>query len=355
MTDPITPSWNEHRVMVFAGQFDTHIRTGEDYQTRTLGDLFTLAPGSRAKGAGLAFIPSTYSDYDGREHMAQRQRGAFVALTADIDEGNHTLARVEELVRPFVNGAAWLIYSSAHARPGDMRWRIIMPLSRPVDFATWHDAQNALFNYLVANGVAVDRSLERAAQPVYLPNVPQTHAKMGTPLRGSDGQPLYYRRASTGASSPGLRCRGLLKAGMVAIVRKREADERERERIRAEALRRRATRPHNDGGSLIDAFNASTSVRDLLDLYGYQQCPRGGDDYRSPMQTGMTFATRVFDDHWVSLSGSDTAAGLGRPCATGCSGDAFDLFVHFEHDGDHRAAFRQLGRQRRASAGMRAA
>lgn len=355
MTGDSAPPWNGRRVLAFAGQFDTHIYTGDDYDTMSLADLFTLAPGARPKGAGLAFIPSSYHDYDGREHKAQRERGLFVALAADIDTGDHPLARIEKLVRTFADGAAWLIYSSAHARPGDMRWRIVMPLSRTVVFAVWHDAQNALFNYLEANGVQADRALERAAQPVYLPNVPSTHAKTGTPLRGRDGQPLYYQRASTGTSLPGLRCQGLLKTGMAAIARKRQADEIERERIRDDARRRRAMRPQTDAGSLIDAFNAGTAIRDLLDAYGYQRCPRGGDDYRSPLQTGATFATRVFDDHWVSLSGSDTAAGLGRPCVTGCAGDAFDLFVHFEHDGDHRAAFRHLGRQRRASGGGRAA
>jgi hypothetical protein len=43
---------------------------------------------------------------------------------------------------------------------------------------------------------------------------------------------------------------------------------------------------------------------------------------------------------WVSLSGSDAAAGVGAQCSSGCYGDAFDLFVHYDHGGDRKAAWR---------------
>ena len=342
------PAWNRHPVMVFAGQSDTRVHTGEDYETRTLASIFTAEPTDKPKGGGAAFIPSSYNDYDGREHKAQRERGSFVTLTGDIDSGNHTLDRIETLVRAFAGGGAWLIYSSAHARPGDLRWRIILPLNEPVAFAAWHDAQNALFNFLEAAGIIVDRALDRAAQPVYLPNVPHHHVKSDTALRNQNGDPLFYQRRSTGSSSPGLEFEGgALGAGMAAIARRRAEDDRERARIRLDAEKRRTTRATHDDTGLIDGFNTATPVRLLLEQYGYQQSPRDSDDYRSPHQTGDTYATRVFDDHWVSLSSSDAGAGLGMTCASGCYGDAYDLFVHFEHQGDHRSAFRQIGKERR--------
>lgn len=344
------PEWNRRKVMVFAGQHDTHIKTGEDYDSRTLASLFTLEPGHKAKGQGAAFIPSSYTDYDGREHKAQRERGSFVALTGDIDKGDHPLERIETLVRAFAGECAWLIYSSAHARPGDMRWRVVLPLDQPISYSDWHDAQNAFFDYMEAAGIDVDHALERAAQPVYLPNVPDHHAKTGTALRGTDGAPLYYRRSSSGTSALGVRLdHGVLAAGIDAIKRQREADEQERERIRLEAERRRAARPHTDNAAIIDDFNQGTSVRTLLELYGYQQSPRHELDWRSPKQTGETYATRIIEGKWVSLSASDTASGLGTTCASGCYGDAYDLFVHYEHGGQHKAAFRQLHQERKAS------
>jgi hypothetical protein len=122
--------WSDRRFVYFKGQFDTHIETGEDYPTQALAKLFKMAPGNKPKGAGLACIPSTYADFDAREHAAQRERGRFIALAGDVDSGNHSLDAIREGVTAFVNGAAWMIYSSPHARPDDMRWRIIPAAGR---------------------------------------------------------------------------------------------------------------------------------------------------------------------------------------------------------------------------------
>lgn len=342
------PDWNSRPVVVFGGQYDTHRASGEDYGTRTLASLFTLEPGDKPKAEGLAFIPSSYCGHDAREHAVQRERGSFVALTGDVDCGNHPLPRIESLVRAFAGDSAWLVFSSAHARPGDMRWRIILPLDAPVPFSEWHDAQHAFFNFMESAGVEMDRALDRAAQPVYLPNVPYAHARTGEMLRNADG-PLHYARATTGGSVGGLRLDGgLPAAGMAAIRNQRAADDIERERIRREAEKRRASRPVDEGQPIIAEFSKANSLANLLELYGYKQSPRNGDDWRSPHQTGESYATRVMGDKWVSLSASDAGAGLGETFKSGCFGDAYDLFVHYEHKGDHKAAFRELHRERKA-------
>lgn len=347
----IGPEWNHWRAITFGGMFDTHIDTGEDYDTLTLAEVFTMQPADKPKGEGPAFIPSTFCEYNAREHAAQRENGEYIALTGDIDGGDHTLEQIEKLVRGFVGDGAWLIYSSAHARPGDMRWRVIIPLSRTLRFEHWCDAQNAFFNFMDRADVIMDRALERAAQPVYLPNVPLTHEKTGDALRGEEGEPLFYQRKSSGTNAPGLPLSsGPIAVGVAEIRRQREADERERERIRAEAEARRTANPVREGGQVIDDFNASNSIDTLLELYGYERSLRNSDDWRSPHQTSGSYATRVFGDHWISLSGSDAGARLGHNCKSGCFGDAYDLFVHFEHSGDHKSAFRALYSERRTSA-----
>lgn len=188
-------SWNSHAVASFNGAHDSCVKTGEDYQTTTLAELFTMEPGSRPKGSGLAFIPSTYADYDAREHAAQRDRGAYVSLTGDIDSGNHAPKKIQLAVEAFAGEAAYLIYTSPHARPGELRWRIVLPLDTAVPFAAWHDAQCAFFAFMDAQGIEMDHALARAAQPVYAPNVPPIHAKTGTALRGPAS------RAATGPAS----------------------------------------------------------------------------------------------------------------------------------------------------------
>lgn len=343
------PSWHGYTVATFDGAFDSRIKTGEDYATLTLAGLFAMEPQDRAKGAGLAFIPSSYAEYDAREHAVQRERGSFVALTGDIDSGNHPAKAVLAAVKAFIGDCAHMIYSSAHARPGDMRWRVILPLETPADFHTWHDAQCAFFDFMEkTRGITMDRALARAAQPVYAPNVPAMHAKSDTALRGDDGVPLYYRRTVSAPDAAGLPLNdGPVAVGMLALRRQRIEDERTRERIRAEAEARRAAKPRGDTASILDDFNAANSVPAMLEICGYTQSPRSPEDWRSPHQTGETYATRVIGSKWVSLSASDAGSGVGERCAAGCYGDAYDLFVHYKHGGDHKAAYRALHQERR--------
>lgn len=344
------PAWVSRPVVIVNGQHDTRMETGEDYDSATLGALFLMEPGDKDKLDGRAFIPSSHCDFDARNHARQREAGSFVALTGDVDSGNHSLRDIESLVRGLCRDAAWLIYSSAHARPGDMRWRIIIPLENPLPFDEWHDAQNAFFRFMERAGVEMDRALDRAGQLVFLPNVPTFHSKTGEPLRGEDGAPLYYTRATNGCNAPGLALdKGVIASGIAEIRRQRAEDERERERIRKEADERRANRPKTEGAPIIEDFNRENAIPRLLELYGYQQSPRHGEDWRSPHQTSESYATRVMGDKWVSLSASDVGARLGENFKGGCFGDAYDLFVHFEHGGDHKAAFRTLYSERRAA------
>ena len=46
----------------------------------------------------------------------------------------------------------------------------------------------------------------------------------------------------------------------------------------------------------------------------------------------------------VSLSGSDFNAGMGEKSADSgsCFGDAYDLYVHYQHKGDHKKAYQAL-------------
>ena len=339
--------WADHKVAFVAGTYDTRLNTGEDYATRTLAQIFAMRPDALEKLAGPAFIPSTYHDYDARSHDAQAQRGQYVALTADIDSGNHDAATVQVAVAAFVGDHAYTIYSSPHAHPGDKRWRVIVPLATPTPFEAWHDAQTAFFAFLGSKGVATDAALARAGQLVFLPNVPAVHGKTGIALRGPDGAPLYFRRHASPLSKPGLDlAQGIVADGMAEIARRRAEDERERDQMRAEAAQRRANKPARDGDNPTEAFNATNSVESMLEMCGYERSPISKmSDWRSPYQQGQTYATRVMDDAWFSLSQSDVDAGVGQPCRQGCFGDAYDLYVHFKHGGDHKAAWRAIGQE----------
>ena len=332
---PTRHRWHDHRVVTFTGQYDSHIKTGECYQTSALAELFDVRPACAPKQAGPAFIPSSHADHDARSHTAQRTHGSFVALTADIDHGDHAPGELVAAIKAFAGHAAALVYSSPHARPGDRRWRMILPLAEPAPYPAWHDAQNALCDHLAAHGISPDRALCRAAQPVFLPNVPRIHAKTGGALRGRDGQLLYFVWRSTGIDAPGLCLdRGPVAAGMASIVRQRaEAQQQTRDIARVRVLL---------SDNPVAAFNRANAIANLLPGYGYQQRPGAAEHWRSPFQQGQTYGTRIMGAKWFSLSASDAAAGLGATNDAGCFGDAFDLFAHFEHGGNRRAAFRAL-------------
>ena len=352
-TTTARPAWHDLRVMTFAGQHDTHKSTGEEYRTATLRQMFEFEPTHASKGRGWAIIPSAYHEYDGRNHARQRESGEFTALCGDIDKGDNPLAAVRTAVEAIARGSAWLIYSSAHSRPGNRRWRIMLPLAHPVPFEDWHDAQIAFFEHMEERGLQMDVALARAGQPVYLPNVPDKHEGSGTVLRGEDGAPLYFQRQHSDMDRPGFSLQSDLIADRIRVLReKRRVDEAERQRIQREGVAKRKRRPISRGNdeSLIDAFNRDNSLADLFSHYGYKQSPVSSIDWRSPFQQGDTYATRIVEGKWISLSTSDVDAGLGEACAAGCFGDAYDLFVHFEHAGSHQDAFRALGFQAQASA-----
>lgn len=93
------------------------------------------------------------------------------------------------------------------------------------------------------------------------------------------------------------------------------------------------------GTSTIKLFNEMHDLVDLLLRYGYLRDGQS-DHFRSPLQTTQSFATRIYPEtgRWVSFSGSDAAAGLGQGKDGYIWGDAFDLYVHFEHNGNTQKA-----------------
>ena len=215
--------WEDHKVVVFFGQYDSHAseesslahKKGEDYETRTLGEVFLMEPAKVDKTYAPAMIPSSYCGFDARTHEVQRQRGEYVALVGDIDTCSPSMEMVKHAVHGFVEvGTAFLIYSSSSATEQMRKWRVIIPLAKPCDFRQWQDMQKAFFTTMEANGIAMDWALARAGQPVYLPNVPPSK-------RGPDGMPLYHERFEVAGA--GLAPDDRLIAATLSDLRNRRA------------------------------------------------------------------------------------------------------------------------------------
>lgn len=134
----------------------------------------------------------------------------------------------------------------------------------------------------------------------------------------------------------------LFEQAIAEVQKKREADATAREEARRVSAARRPVAT-GAGSGPIERFNAANRIEDLMLKHGYEAASNG-HSWQSPLQQSGSFATRVYhhDDgaeHWVSQSESDAEAGLGRRSASGARfGDAFDLYVFYEHNGDRHAA-----------------
>jgi len=332
------------RFLTAPGSFHTLIdKPGQTYPGISWADIARMVstPQAKEKIDADFFIPSTYREHDGRSHEAQRERGAFRMLALDIDRGNPSLDDVLTAVEAVCGPVSLLAYSSSGATPENRKWRVLIPLAGVLSGADYELAQTALFDLLHAHGIHPDGALARCGQPIYLPNVP-----IGK--RNPDLSPIFYQHCIVRG--------GMLRLDADSAIRQ-EIDRRleqyrlaaeQADRARAERERQRAERRQKfpDQVSPVDAFNADHSIEDLLARYQYER--RGSSQhYRSRYQTSPSFATQNFVSHWVSLSGSDAAAGVGKSKSLGensyCWGDAFDLFVHYEHDGDFDKAVRAYG------------
>jgi hypothetical protein len=317
------------------GQFDSRLEADRSYDAMSLYYALKMPPGRDPKSNALWIIPSSYKYSDARKHKTQRLQGEYHLLTADIDCGNHGLNEIKEaIVSLFGQEYLTRIYSTGSATIDNRKWRVLIPLAIGISFDLWHRCQIALNDWLEDQWIITDRVLERSAQLVYLPNVSEN-------MRNPQGDPEFYESELFGDDLLDPEKPGTKFSRFLAEVTDRERAEEVQKQKRAAALLNKPKPSLTD--SVVDAFNAAYSIEELLVTYGYIQSPNGRD-WRSPNQEGKSYATRDYGDHWVSLSGSDANAGLGRKTSSGCFGDAFDLFVFYEYAGDIKSAVKEIFR-----------
>ena len=292
-------------------------------------------------------IPSLYRKHDGRSHETQRRLGQYRMLVLDIDEGHPSKADVLDAVHDILGRCATIIYSSASSTRAEPKWRVLIPIKQTLTGAEYEDTQATLFDLMATKGIKCDPALARCGQPVFLPNIPADRRK-------ANGDPLYYENVVVKDKTFDLEG-SRVEVEMHARQQREQlaaeqaaADRQAREQERAQ---RRLSRPQE--ADPVEEFNTRHAIADLLEKYGYDR--RGSSShYRSPMQTSGSYATRDYGTHWVSLSATDAANGLGRAKTLGPHsytwGDAFDLFAYFEHGGDMKAAVRAYGAELRAQA-----
>ena len=315
------------------GQYDTRKGKSEHYTGITGNEIVAMLsnPPSVPKAQAQWFIPSTYKASDGREFDVQRERGEYWFLALDEDgetTNNLTLDEIDETLAKVLGPVARMIYSTRSSTEAKRKWRALIPLASPISGPDYEDTQVAFNAALIKASAGVlipDPALERSAQLIYLPN------------RGEHYEHRLHKldRLDLSANHP--------------IIIKRDAISEQRRKAEAEARKRREARRERaqadptGGASVIEAFNASTTVEAELERFGYQRS-RNGKDWKSPNSSTGSFAVRNFGDFWFSFSGSDDSADIGQRGGGGRIGDAFDLFQHYEHGGDGKTAVREAAK-----------
>jgi hypothetical protein len=328
-------STDSHAVTLANGKRNRSPRAGQPYRGISWGDISGLidAPTAVEKNDAPFVILSDYRQADGRTHAVQRERGSFGGLAVDIDKGNPTLAEVVAAVSAVTGGARAEVYSSSSASDDSRKWRVLIPLASPVTGADYADTQEALFGLLKTHGLECDFTLARAAQPVYLPNVPPAR-------RGKDGRPAFYQSHHAEGPLLDLTEGTAIVEARATLRARREARQAQAAARAAEAAAKRQARIQATGDDFdpIAHFKDAHTIAACFAAYGFKQ-KTGTDDYKSPFSGSSRYATRDMGDHWVCLSSWATDHNIGFESKKGYRyGDAFDLFVAFEHHGDRRAA-----------------
>jgi hypothetical protein len=214
----------------------------------------------------------------------------------------------------------------------------MLPLANGVSADKYELLQRALVVHLRQNGYQPDPVSERLSQPLYLPNVPP---------KGSMDHYTEFTVGSEGMDAD-------IDIPAIALIREQDARERaEAEKAAAAAAVRRAERiaTATANGSPASAdvagqWNAHCDFEDELTRAGFEQKNPGSPHWRSPNSESKSFAVRVYESGKAfSLHQSDKDAGLGIPVGEGVVFDAFDLYAHFEHNGDIKAAIRSAAKE----------
>jgi len=292
--------------------------TNQSYPTITALGLLILPKTVMPKEEAHWVIVSTYNSSDARTHKVQKANGEFYFLIGDIDEGNLPMSQIADVLhRLFGEDALFRIFSTYSAELENKRWRILILMQNPLSFERFSIWQSKLIKYFESHGIRLDASANRPAQIAFTPNVKSIDSYFESNLYGN-----YPISVETHPQ-------------LFSQVERALLDQQTQQPIRPSLPKKKYS-----GENLIEQFKRDNPIQSMFKRYGYATDGQG--NWRSPIQTSASYATKVFEYRWVSLSSTDQQSGLGRPTAFGCTGDAFDLFTFFEFNNNFSDARKAL-------------
>jgi hypothetical protein len=288
-----------------------------EYKTITIEKIFEMAstPTSLAKDKAQWVIPSTLLT---RVHAEQREKGVYYAIWGDIDE--HTeLESVKEVLAELVGDNQYLIYSSSRSKVELKKWRIFIPLAHTANGDEYESLAEILNERLANAGITPDEKNILNGQVFYLPNRSPTES-------------TFYDHFISDAVSL-FDWREMLKDEL-AQKRQQAQDQIKQDELAREQYRIKAIERVVSGElSPIDAYKACYDLPTMMRTYGYIKC---GNRWLSPNSSSGSAGVTVKNGKWISSHASD--AGIGRNTNGTQWGDVFDLFIHYECNGNEDAA-----------------
>ena len=269
------------------------------------------------KKHGAAMVPAIFST----PYAVNKNIAATTALLLDIEKqpgGSHPMAPEEAEQYMANTGLAYCLWTTHSHTPETPRYRILFPLDETLAPEHVKRVYGLLAASLEPFTNVVDTSCFHPARLFFLPSVHPDRAAHYQWFANVDGKRLKAIRLTEGAK--------IIEA---------------QEKAKAEAARQRhiARKPLGGRGSLIEQFNATHRVEELLDQAGYV---RKGKKWLCPnSHSGIAGVIVFHDDNMVFSHHHDDPLGDNH------THDPFSVYCLLWHNGDAKAACAAL-RQREA-------
>lgn len=294
------------------GSLYTHLKDTLPSGVLSFNELCSWAakPGTTSKIDTPAIVPSAAPVKTKDDILTHNN---MTCCWIDIDHDGKPLVETVERVKAL--GVTAVVHSTASAHrmksgvlQGD-RWRVIIPISRPMGCEEWLSTQTALARLLGGGEEAC-----RVQQPIFLPTNP-------------DNGFYAYEIIDAAQLDP-----DNLPVSLQATIDAMAAETRQEEIARSAPVARRG---RVEGDSIIDKANAAYRLEDVLRSAGYKEC---GRRWLHPNSTSGIPGVIVLSDGFYFSHHSQST----DPLADGHRHDAFDLLLHLQYGGDQRRAIKEL-------------
>ncbi|MFA5180585.1 MAG: AAA family ATPase [Syntrophales bacterium] len=300
----------------------------------TWGKLVSLimTPGVTAKDDTPVFVPT----FTQEKKMAvirkyDSETGAAMSCCwVDVDSGSPPLDQLAGLAED--SGLAAAIHSSASAHrykdvggtpmlQGD-RWRIILPIKRPMHCDEWLILQEVLARYFGGGSEAC-----RIQQPIYLPTNP-------------NGGFFKYRIVNGDPLDPGTPPPAIAMLIEKIMMNARDEEHKKMQQARSAPL---VNRGNVSGDSIIERVNQAYSLGNVLVSYGYEKTAY--DRYLHPKSRSGKAGVVILcgegtgQEYYYSHHSRETDS-----LADGKKHDVFDVLLHWQFSGDTAEAVRSLAK-----------